>query len=230
MTRRLFVTGSGTDVGKTFVTCAVIRALRAANRTVRALKPIASGFDPLAPGDSDAARLLDALGLPSTPEHLDAVSPWRFRAPLSPDMAAAREHRVVPFDAVIELCGADTSADVTLIEGVGGVMAPLDDAHTVLDWIAALGAPAVLVTGSYLGALSHTLTAAAALAARGCRLAVVVVSESEGDGPPGEETAAVLRRFVATAPVQVLPRGRPEAVDWLGLVELGEAHGRPGLV
>ena len=67
---------------------------------------------------------------------------------------------------------------MTLIEGIGGVMAPLDARHTVLDWIAALGAPALLVVGSYLGTLSHSLTAAAALRQRGVALLGVVVSES----------------------------------------------------
>src|SRR5690606_10379962 len=93
-----------------------------------------------------------------------------------------------------------------LIEGIGGVMVPLDDRHTVLDLIAAIDAPALLVAGSYLGTLSHTLTAAGMLAARGCRLAGIVISESAAAPMPVAETAAVLRRFVPDAPVVVVPR------------------------
>jgi len=203
----VFITASGTEIGKTFVTLQLVAELRAAGRHVRALKPVASGFDAEHPDGSDTALLLRAQGLAVTSANLDAVSPWRFAAPLSPDMAAARERRSIPFDALVAHCreaGRDPST--TLIEGIGGVMVPLDARHTVLDWIAAIGAPALLVVGSYLGTLSHGLTAAAALRERGVRLLGVVVSESLEQPAPPEETAAVFARFVAPAPVLVLPR------------------------
>lgn len=215
----LFVTASGTGVGKTFVMRALIDALRRARRSVRALKPIASGFDPGDPANSDTGILLAAQGLDPTRENLDAVSPWRFAAPLSPDMAAARERRTIPFDGVVDFCRPPPEAATTLIEGIGGVMVPLDAEHTVLDWIAAVDAPALLVTGSYLGALSHTLTAALALRSRACRTVAIVVSESESQPVPAAETAAVLRRFVAT-PVLVLPRApAPASIDWLAMLD-----------
>ena len=206
----VFVTSSGTGIGKTFVTARLLAELKAAGRRVQALKPVASGFDAARPEDSDSALLLEAQGLGLTPANLDAVSPWRFAAPLSPDMAAAREGRTVPFDSLVAFCrGAAERAEVTLIEGVGGVMVPLDARHTVLDWIAALGAPALLVVGSYLGTLSHGLTAAAALRERGVPLLGVVVSESAEQPVPADETAAALARFVAPAQVLVLPRAAP---------------------
>jgi dethiobiotin synthetase len=205
----IFVTSSGTDVGKTFVTLRLIAELAATGRRVQALKPVASGFDAANPHASDTALLLRAQGLALDAANLDAVSPWRFAAPLSPDMAAAREQRSIPFDALVAACrAAEARADVTLIEGIGGVMVPLDERHTVLDWLAALDAPTLLVVGSYLGTLSHTLTAAAALQQRGVALLGVVVSESEQQPAPLGETAAVVARFVA-APVVVLPRAAP---------------------
>ncbi|MGH6662285.1 MAG: ATP-dependent dethiobiotin synthetase BioD, partial [Rhodospirillales bacterium] len=98
--------------------------------------------------------------------------------------------------------------DLLLIEGVGGVMAPLDDRHTVLDWIDELGAPALLVCGSYLGAISHALTAAAALAARGITIAGVVVDESEASTVPLADTVATLKRFLpARLPLATVERG-----------------------
>ena len=181
----LFVTASGTDVGKTFVMLRLIDELTAGGYAVRALKPVASGFDATNVDASDTGALLRAQGLDVSPASLDAVSPWRFAAPLSPDMAAARERRSVPFAALVAHCrAAERRGDVTLIEGVGGVMVPLDEEHTVLDWIAALEAPTLLVVGSYLGTLSHSLTAAAALRSRGVTIAGVVVSESEQQPVP----------------------------------------------
>src|SRR5512147_418381 len=118
----LFVTASGTDVGKTFVTLQLIHELTAAGYRVRALKPVASGFDAANPDAGDTGALLRAQGLERNAANLDAVSPWRFSAPLSPDMAAAREGRAVPFAALVDFCRAPRDVDVTLIEGIGGVM------------------------------------------------------------------------------------------------------------
>jgi dethiobiotin synthetase len=206
----VFVTSSGTGIGKTFVTLRLIEELKAEGRRVRALKPVASGFESAHAESSDTALLLRAQGLDVTAQNLDAASPWRFTAPLSPDMAAAREQRSIPFAALVAHCrAASEPAGATLIEGVGGVMAPLDAEHTVLDWIDALWVPVLLVVGSYLGSLSHSLTAASALRERGVTIAGVVVSESEEQPVAAAETAATLARFVAPVPVCVLPRAAP---------------------
>jgi dethiobiotin synthetase len=202
----LFVTATGTDVGKTFVVERLVAAFATAGRRVLALKPIASGFDTENPADSDTGRLLRAQGLALDSRNLDAVSPWRFSAPLSPDMAAAREGRAVAFDDLVEFCRAPRDVDVTLIEGIGGVMVPLDARHTVLDWIAAVGAPTLLVVGSYLGTLSHTLTALVALRTRNVVVQGIVVSESSHQPVPLAETCAAIARFAAPTHVYSLPR------------------------
>ena len=224
----LFVTSSGTGIGKTFVTTQLVRELRAADVRVRALKPVASGFDVAELAATDTGLLLAAQGLELTDANVAATSPWRFAAPLSADMAAAREGRTIDFDALVAFSRA-SDADVTLVEGIGGVMAPLDASHTVLDWIAALGAPALLVVGSYLGTLSHTFTAAAALAQRGVELAGVVVSESPEQPVAAEETAAVLARFLAPMRVIVAPRGSPGPPIWPRVCPRGW-HSAPQLV
>lgn len=204
----LFITATGTEIGKTFVTRALISRLRAQGRPVRALKPIASGFDAASAATSDSALLLQAQGLPLDSEALDAISPWRFSAPLSPDMAAAKEGRAIDFESLLRFCRGDpTSTDPTLIEGIGGVMVPLDGRHTVLDWIQALECPVLLVAGSYLGTLSHTLTAVGVLHESGCSIAGIVINESPHQPVPPEETADSLRRFVAQVPIGVLRRG-----------------------
>jgi dethiobiotin synthetase len=203
----LFVTSSGTGIGKTCVTIALLAELEAAGRRARALKPVASGFDSSHPEDSDTGLLLAAQKLAPIPANLDAVSPWRFAAPLSPDMAAAREGRTIDFAALTAFCHAAAPGAITLIEGVGGVMVPLTSRHTVLDWIAAIEAPALVVVGSYLGSLSHSLTAVHALRTRGVPIAGIVVSQSLDEPVATAETVDTLGRFVGTVPIAVLPRG-----------------------
>lgn len=208
MTRQaLFVTASGTEVGKTLVTAALAHQLRTKGATVRVLKPVASGFgdpDPLA---SDTAILLEAAGLPFNSENIDACTPWRFPDPISPDMAAARAGTEIPFDGLTDHCRTAMAEDgTTLIEGIGGTMVPLDSAHTVRDLIRALSVPAVVVSGSYLGALSHALTAVQSLTAVGVTVAGVVVSESAESPVPVAESVSCLGRFLPDIPVLTVPR------------------------
>ncbi|HEY1386219.1 MAG TPA: dethiobiotin synthase [Dongiaceae bacterium] len=213
--RAFFMTATGTDIGKTYLGCGLVRAWRAQGRKVGAFKPVLSGFDPAQAAESDAGQLLAALGQPVSPQALDAISPWRYAAALSPDAAAAKEGKRVDYGAVLGathtfLQGAH---DVALVEGAGGVMAPLSDERTMLDWIADLQLPAILVTGSYLGALSHTLTALEVLVARRVPVALVVMNETTGSTVPLADNAAALARRVPAAPVRVLPKNAsPQAM------------------
>ena len=132
----IFVSATSTGVGKTFLTCALVRALRAAGRPVQALKPVVSGIDPDAPAGSDTALLLEALGQPLMPDAMDTVSPWRFRAPLAPNMAAHREGRSLDLDDVIAFCrqalAAAGAVAVVLSEGGTGDEPPLAETLEVL--------------------------------------------------------------------------------------------------
>jgi dethiobiotin synthetase len=205
----LFVTATGTDVGKTFITAGLIRHLRAAGRSVEALKPVMSGFDPASPENSDAGQLLAALGRPVTPQSLDAIAPLRFAAPLAPDMAARREGRLLDLEEILLASHARIAGALApvIIEGVGGVMSPVAEDATCLDWIVDLGGPALLVTGSYLGAISHALTAASVLQARGVAIAAVVVNESLGSTVPLALGRDDLARFLPGLPLLACPRG-----------------------
>jgi dethiobiotin synthetase len=228
----IFVTATGTDIGKTYVTAALIRHLRAAGRTVDALKPVASGFDPENAADSDPGKLLAALGRPVTPEEIDKISPWRYRAPLSPDMAARAEGAPVDFGELgqFSLRAVLTRRDVLFIEGVGGVMTPLNDEHTVLDWMLALRLPLVLVAGSYLGTISHTLTALDTLLRRELSVLTIVVNETEGSSVPLDETVAAIRRFAHPLDVLPVPRTTGGTAEDNSFAQIfgGDGHGAVG--
>ena len=204
----VFVTATGTEVGKTFVAAGLVHALRRAGCRVTALKPVVSGFDPATAADSDPGLLLAALGRAVTPAAVAEIAPWRFHAPLSPDMAAGLEGRSIDVDALIGFCRAALAgaADAVVIEGVGGAMVPLDDRRTVLDWLTALELPAVLVCGSYLGAISHALCTLGVLQRHGVPVAALVVSETPGSSVALADTVATLARFAAPTKVLKLPR------------------------
>ena len=204
----IFITATGTDIGKTYVASSLIRQFRQMGRRVDAIKPVVSGFDPAQAAGSDAGVLLAALGLPLTQQEIDRISPWRFRAAMSPDLAAEREGRRIDVDTVISFCRhrIDQRDDILLIEGIGGVMVPLDAERTILDVMMALQLPLILVTGSYLGSISHTLTALDALYRRNLPVMTIVVSETPGSEVELDDTVAAIARFAE--PVIGLPRAQ----------------------
>src|SRR3974377_1374096 len=175
-------------------------------RTVEAIKPVVSGFDPERAAGSDPDILLQALGFPATLPNIERISPWRFRAAMSPDAAARQEGRRIDVDEVVAFCQSaiEQRQEILLIEGVGGIMVPLDQKRTVLDVMMALQLPLVLGDRYYLGTISHTLTALDALFRRGLSVLAIIVSETPGSTLPLKETVAVISQFAE--PVIGLPR------------------------
>nr|WP_298681758.1 dethiobiotin synthase [uncultured Dongia sp.] len=205
-----FVTATGTDIGKTYVSAALLRHWRREQRAIAALKPIMSGFDPNDVPGSDAGQLLLAMDAPMDIQGLNLISPWRFQAPLSPDMAAAREGKSIPYDKLVDTCravaGMMPEDGRLIIEGVGGVFVPLDDRHTVMDWMRDAAMPILLVAGSYLGTISHTLSALAAMQSRGLKPHAVILNESPVSPVPIAETAATLVRHWPGLAIHALKR------------------------
>ena len=202
---RYFIAGVGTGVGKTLVTTILCHQLTAMGRGVTALKPVVSGYsdDDL---ESDPALILRSVGRSPTPEAMAAIAPWRFAAPLSPHLAARREGRSIDPNELVNFCRRHEGRELLLVEGAGGLMSPIDPTQTIHDLIVALQYPVILVAGTYLGALSHTLTALLTLRNAGPRIQALVVSESE-ESVGLAETVESLEPFVGDdVPLIPLPR------------------------
>ncbi len=199
----LFVTATDTEVGKTVVTCAIGWHLRRADgvdppRRVGVCKPIATGCrrdrEGLVSEDAEALAHFCDCRLP-----LDVVNPVRYRKPVAPAIAAAMTGRRVDFDAIVaSLARLEAECDALLIEGIGGLLTPIDHADpevTVLDLACAIGYPVLVVTHAGLGTLNHTAMTIRLLRAAGCRIAGLVVNRYEPD-TAGREGA---RRDLAMA-------------------------------
>lgn len=204
----LFITATGTDSGKTFVSAGLLRALRGRGRRVMALKPVVTGFDEANYAASDPALLLEACGQKSDLAAIAKISPWRFPAPLSPDMAARLQGKAIDIAALTRFCSTAIieADDALLIEGIGGLMVPLDGKTTICDLIGALNIPLVLVAGTYLGSLSHTLSALEVVQKRGLAIAALVVDETEASPVPLEAVCESLGHF-CNSPIIALHRG-----------------------
>ncbi|MCJ9428339.1 dethiobiotin synthase [Kordiimonas marina] len=221
----LFITATGTEIGKTLVTAALTHQLRQAGHVVGAIKPIISGITEGEMEGTDTAIIASAMGQGLDEATLDTISPFRYKAPLAPSMAASLEGKVLDYNLLIETCRKVIDHPVfTLVEGVGGAFVPLTDDKLVADWIGDLDLSAIIVAGSYLGTLSHIISTLEAMQARGLDVRGIVVSESTGDTPDFDDTLAEIRHWTKL-PVIGIPRlhgAEPwqQAPDLTGLVEL----------
>ena len=207
--KRYFVTATGTDIGKSFITAGLVRQAKARGQTIMAYKPLLSGYDDLNPHTSDTGALLRAMDMAINPRNIDRITPWRYHAPLAPSMAARLENRPVDFDALTGFCRHALAGpeDCIVVEGVGGLMVPLNDCKTVADWIEALRIPSLLVTGTYLGSISHALTAIEVMRQRRLPIDALIVNESAEFSVSITDTAEELRRFCDLPILSVTRRG-----------------------
>ena len=165
--RSFFVTGTDTGVGKTVVAVALTRALVARGLRVAVMKPVASGSDPTPRGlrNCDALALMSAANVPAPYE---VVNPYCFLPPISPHIAAHEARTDI--DLALLRSRFDSlaaSADVVVVEGAGGWLAPLSGTAAMADLAAALGLPVLLVVGLRLGCLNHALLTRESLDVRG---------------------------------------------------------------
>ena len=208
MTRTYFITATGTESGKTYVAARICRAAVDAGLDTLATKPVLSDYTDDQLATCDAGVLAAALGQTPDIDAVNAISPLRYKAALAPNRAAALEGATLLYDDLIEYAHKRMALqpDLHLIEGAGGVMAPLTDDRLNLDLAADLDIPAILVAPTYLGAISHTLTAITALAERGVKIAAIVLNDLHNDPAMTEIVAGDVARFAPIAPIYIEPK------------------------
>ncbi|GAA0675967.1 dethiobiotin synthase [Natronoarchaeum mannanilyticum] len=198
MTRGLFVAGTDTGVGKTVVTAGLTGWLRDAGVEAHAVKPAQTGYPP----DDDAAFVADACGDADAATCLERLEP-----PLAPRVAAEREDVDLSYDAVREGCErvlSDPAVDAGIVEGIGGLRVPLAGEREVIDLVADLGLPTVVVARSGLGTLNHTALTVEALERRGVDVAAIFLNEYEGASVAERTNPAEIERMTGVR-VETVP-------------------------
>ena len=212
--RGLYVTGTDTGIGKTVASVALLHALRAQGLRAIGMKPVASGCARTSDGwrNDDALTLLDASD--PTPSYHD-VNPYALPIATAPQLAA-RDAGVTLTLAPIRQAYARlaASADVVVVEGVGGWAAPLADDLEQADVARALGVPVLLVVGLRLGCLNHARLTARAIAADGLSLRGWIGNAIDARFDRGEDYLALLRAALPAPCIGVLPHA-PEATAQL---------------
>jgi dethiobiotin synthetase len=160
--KRYFITGTDTDCGKTYVTCQLIDYFKNRGRRVIAVKPVASGCVEQNGQliSEDAEHLQRHNGSDSI-----QICPWRFKPPISPHLAAEEVDERLSVQAITDFCFDEVFSDFEyqLIEGAGGLMAPLNENETWIDFLLLSHVPVILVVGMRLGCLNHALLTELAL-------------------------------------------------------------------
>lgn len=191
---RFFVTGTDTEVGKTWVSCRLLDAARAAGLSCYGLKPVAAGCDDKPEGlrNEDALKLIEAS---SAKLGYDLVNPVALREPVAPHLAAADEGKRLSLGRLTGYVrGALMAqrADLVLVEGAGGWRVPLNDREYLSGLARELDLPVVLVVAMRLGCISHALLTAEAILRDGCRLAGWVANVMDPSMPRLSENIETL--------------------------------------
>ena len=221
MTRGIFVTGTDTEIGKTAITAGLAAVLKRRGINAGVMKPISAG------GRADAELLKWAV---RSNESLDTINPIYLRDPLSPNIAARREEKILDlapvFDAFNHLSKIH---DCLLVEGVGGLLVPITDDVLVADLAARFDLPLLIVARAALGTINHTLLTIEAARARGLQINSVIYNTLSPGGPDvsAQMSPGVVTRISGVPSSGTIPYDPDVDVDAIclgGMVALIEAR------
>ena len=220
MVRGLFISGTDTEVGKTFFTSALASYLRSQHMDVGVFKPVATGGAP----NEDAELLISASG---SSDSLEAINPVCLPDPLSPNVAADLVNQPIDLDPVLRgYARLRARHEITLVEGVGGLLVPILDNFSVADLALELDLPLLSVARSALGTINHTLLTLEAAAAR--RLEVRgVIFNTLASSPPSkaaETSPDVISEISGIPSLGTLPYSDCSKKAWSSMSELLEDH------
>jgi dethiobiotin synthetase len=193
----IFITGTDTGVGKTFVASGLLRAFRAKGLSVCPMKPVETGCGTRAgklfPGDT--VRLVRASG---AQERISTINPYRFRPSAAPSVAAELEETIINKRRILSIYNRlIRKYDITIVEGAGGIMVPVYREYLSLDLIKDLGPPVLIVARPGLGTINHTLLTIEIANSRGITILGVIINHatSQKSGVPERTNPEIIERL-----------------------------------
>ncbi len=214
-----FITGTDTGVGKTYVTCLMLRALRTAGLGAVGYKPVAAGSEHTPEGlrNEDALRLMAAAGGVAGYE---AVNPVALEPAIAPHLAAEQAGVAIHLEELVAGCHRlEAAFDCVLTEGAGGWLVPISRHETLADLAVALGHPVILVVGMRLGCLNHALLTARAITDRGLTLAGWVANRIDPEMPFADANVDTLKPLLPAPLLATVEYGThlwPGSLDLFG--------------
>jgi dethiobiotin synthase len=209
--RALFVTGTDTEIGKTYVSRLLADAFAALGDTVTYCKPVQTGCEPQEDGSLVAQDFSYVMeGAASRPGSAEDHVPYRFEPACSPHLAAAMAHQTIDPDRIVRSVEkVSAMADITIVEGAGGIYVPLGKGLFMFDLMIRLEAPVVLVTSLKLGTLNHTFLSLSELTSRGLTVAGVVLNNAGNarESFIANDNRTTIAEFIADTPLLEVAHG-----------------------
>ena len=201
MPQSYFVTGTDTGIGKTIVSCALLSAYSARGNAVIGMKPVVTGR---VCGEWVDVKAIVAASSIAAPR--EWVNPYAFIPPISPYLAAKQAGMEIDIEIIRQAyCNLQKISDVVVVEGAGGIMAPLNDRNDVADMAYALDLPIILVVGMRLGCLNHALITEKVIQASGLKLAGWVANQVDPQMNSFDENLHTLKERLNCPLLGVLP-------------------------
>jgi dethiobiotin synthetase len=195
MSKGFFITGTDTGIGKTFVACGIAASLKDKGINLGVMKPVETGC----PKEGGILQPLDSLLLreaAGVDDELDIINPYRFSLPAAPSIATRMEGIEVSFDRIKRSFNIlSKKYDLVLVESIGGLMVPLNEREMVTDLIRTLNIPAIIVTGTKLGTINHTLLTLGCAERHGIEVAGIIFNQSSHYDVIQEGLVDEIRRF-----------------------------------
>lgn len=193
-----FITGTDTEVGKTYTTCLLVEALQRQGVKVAVSKPVSAGCEILHNGkqvNEDAFKIYQALANEQT---VDAINPFAFMPPIAPHIAAEQAGTTLDIDAIVTAAkqGIPQNAELVLVEGAGGWLVPLNQDQTFADLAKAFGFPVILVVKMKLGCINHALLTVESIKSHGLELAGWIANCVDGAMPYLEQNITTLEQTI----------------------------------
>lgn len=202
MTQSYFLTGTDTEIGKTFITCTLLQRAQKQGLKAAGIKPIAAGTDALGKNeDVEQIRAASNVPLPNA-----ILNPYCFKAAIAPQLAATEENISIDFATIQTACRhASAQADIVIVEGVGGFRVPLGVDRDSADLAVLLGLPIILVVGMRLGCINHALLTIEAILQRGLTMAGWVANRIDPAMARFDENLATLQSLISAPLLGVVP-------------------------
>jgi len=222
----LFVSGIDTDIGKTYATGLLAKALMQQGVNVITQKLVQTGISKQADGElgiaDDILSHRQLMGMPLQPCDLDFTTcPYRYEKPASPHLSAALANQPLNINVITDATKAlQADYEMVLLEGAGGLLVPINEQLLTLDYIAERGYPIVLVTSGRLGSINHTLLSLEAIKSRGLMIHSVIYNHIHDDA---EQTDAEIANSTIDFLQAYLARYYPKA-HWLVLAKQANEH------
>ena len=191
--KNIFITSTGTNLGKTYCFVEILKELAHRKIIANSYKPILSGFNFDDIVDSDSYKILKTRNIKPDINHIKDITPWLFKSPIAPSIAAMKENKTLKYEEVLKWCFKKSNINgINIFEGAGGIYVPIEGKKTILNLIKELECKVILIVGNYLGSVSHTISAIKNIQHEDIEIINVIINKNTDNDVNIEDTKSLI--------------------------------------